>query len=220
MTTSASPAVVEVYADVLCPFTHVGLRRLVARRTDLGVTTPVFRVHAWPLEVVNGEPLAASLVAEEVEEIREHVAPDLFGGFDASRFPSTSLPALALAARGYREDDDTGERCSVALRDALFEQGLDISDDAVLATIADDIGIGGATPEDEAAVGADLEQGRARGVVGSPHFFVGTDGFFCPSLDIHRDDEDHLQVAFDPTGFAAFTDRCFGHPGRLDAVAD
>jgi 2-hydroxychromene-2-carboxylate isomerase len=214
------PSVVEVYADVLCPFTHVGLRRLVARRTELGRTTPVLLVHAWPLEVVNGEPLAAATVEEEVAVIRARVAPDLFRGFDESRFPSTSLPALALAARAYRAGADAGERCSLALRDALFEQRLDISEPTVLATIADSLGITGATPEDAAAVTADLEEGRSRGVVGSPHFFVGSDGFFCPSIDIHRDADDHLQVAFDPAGFAAFTDQCFVGAGRLDAVAD
>jgi predicted DsbA family dithiol-disulfide isomerase len=218
--TGEPPPVVEVYADVLCPFTHVGLCRLVARRAELGLTTPILRVHAWPLEVVNDEPLAAATVAEEVAVLRERVAPDLFRGFDESRFPSSSIPALALAARAYRESDELGERASLAVRDALFERNLDISDAAVLGTIANAVALDAAVATDVAAVTADLEQGRARGVVGSPHFFVDTDGFFCPSLDIHRDEDDNLQVAFDPTAFAAFTDRCFGEPGRLDAVAD
>jgi len=180
----------------------------------------VLRVHAWPLEVVNREPLAAATVAEEVVELRERVASDLFHGFDESRFPSTSLPALALAARAYRDGDDAGERCSIALRDALFERGLDISDPDALATIAADVGIDAATPADDASVTADFEQGRARGVVGSPHFFVETEDFFCPSLDIHRDDDDNLRVAFDPVAFEAFTARCFGEAGRLDPVVD
>ena len=34
------PHSIEVFADVLCPFTHVGLRRLVARRTELGRDDP------------------------------------------------------------------------------------------------------------------------------------------------------------------------------------
>jgi predicted DsbA family dithiol-disulfide isomerase len=208
--TGEPPPFVEVYADVLCPFTHVGIRRLVVHRTELALETPVLRVHAWPLELVNGEPVAAAMVAEEVEVIRERVAPDLFRGFDKSRFPSTSLPALALAARAYREGDDEGERCSLALREGLFERGLDISDAAVLATIADSVGIDAASPADVAAVTTDLEEGRTRGVVGSPHFFVDADGFFCPSLDIRRDENDTLHVEFDPSAFAAFTDRCFG----------
>ena len=35
---------------------------------------------------------------------------------------------------------------------------------------------------------ADWEEGRCRGVVGSPYFFLGREGFFCPSLDIERVD--------------------------------
>ena len=30
--------------------------------------------------------------------------------------------------------------------------------------------------------------GASRGVAGSPHFFVGGEGWFCPSLDISHDD--------------------------------
>ena len=62
--------------------------------------THVVRVKAWPLELVNGEPLAAALVAEEGPTLRAQVAPDLFEGFDRSRFPTTSLPAMALAGCG------------------------------------------------------------------------------------------------------------------------
>ena len=57
---------IEVFADVVCPFTHVGLRRLVDRRDELGASA-VLRVRAWPLELINGEPLAADLVAERYE---------------------------------------------------------------------------------------------------------------------------------------------------------
>src|SRR5206468_3084962 len=51
-------AVIEVFADVRCPFTHVGLTRFVARRHELGRREPRLRVRAWPLELVNGEPLS------------------------------------------------------------------------------------------------------------------------------------------------------------------
>ncbi len=36
----------------------------------------------------------------------------------------------------------------------------------------------------ESAVRTDWERGKARGVQGSPHFFVANQGWFCPSLDI------------------------------------
>jgi hypothetical protein len=103
--------VIEVFADVSCPFTHVELRRLVARRAAEGHATPVLVVRAWPLELVNGQPLDPGFVAEEVGALREQVAPDLFAGFDPAAFPVTSIPALALAHAAYAVDAPTGERC-------------------------------------------------------------------------------------------------------------
>src|SRR5690348_5100333 len=94
------PKVVEVFADIRCPFTHVGLRRLVEMRRKSGADF-VLRVRAWPLELVNGEPLDPDFIAEEVEELQEQVAPDLFRGFDVAKFPGSSLPALRLAVRAY-----------------------------------------------------------------------------------------------------------------------
>ena len=203
---------VEVFADVLCPFTHVGLLRLVERRAELGRDAPVLQVRAWPLELVNGRPLAADAVAEEVVELTASVAPGLFAGFDPARFPATSLPALALAARARRSGLDIGERCSLALRHALFEEGRDISDSEELARIASECGIEGARGEDHAAVLADLERGRSLGVVGSPHFVVNGVGMFCPGLEIGRVDG-KLHITLNVEGFASLAERCFGTAG-------
>ncbi len=198
---------IEVFADVLCPFTHVGLRRLLDRRRELG-STAVLRVRAWPLELVNGEPLAAALVAEEIHELREQIAPDLFVGFDATRFPTTSLPALALAAAAYRRSPSVGELVSLALRHTLFEKGRDIAAADVLADIARAHDVGPATAGDRATVDADWEEGRRRGVEGSPYFFVEGDGFFCPGLDVKRIGE-RLRIASDPAHFERFLARAF-----------
>ena len=48
---------VEVFADVLCPFTHVGLHTLSDRRGERGLDEPRLRIRAWPLELINGRPL-------------------------------------------------------------------------------------------------------------------------------------------------------------------
>ena len=56
---------IEVFADVVCPFTHVGLRRLRGARPEGNGTK--FLVRAWPLEWVNGTPLAAELVGREID---------------------------------------------------------------------------------------------------------------------------------------------------------
>ncbi len=202
---------IEVFADILCPFTHVGLRRLVDRRVAAGRTTPVLHVRAWPLELVNGEPLDGEFVGEEIVALREEVAPDLFSGFDAARFPSTSLPALTLVAAAYRRDAQLGEHVSLRLRNALFEEGADIGDLEVLAEMATADGLDAPEVGDHDAITADLDEGRRRGVQGSPQFFLGSEGFFCPSLEIARV-AGHLQVAFDPAGFEQFARQALDEP--------
>jgi predicted DsbA family dithiol-disulfide isomerase len=188
---------VEVYADVWCPFAHVGLRRLVQHRDRTGAGF-VIRARAWPLELINGRPLDAALVAEEVDAIRRQVAPDLFAGFDPDRFPRSTLPALRLAAAAYDRDVESGERVSLLLRDALFEHGRDIGRRDELQRVADAAGVPGLLAPVQ-AVTEEWREGRRRGVVGSPHFFVAGADFFCPSLDIRRVG-DHLEVAADPAG--------------------
>jgi predicted DsbA family dithiol-disulfide isomerase len=199
---------IEVFADVACPFTHVGLRRLVERRRALARDDVRLVVRAWPLELVNGAPMDPVFIAEEVDEIREQSAPEMFVAFRPEVFPSTSLPALALVAAGYRRSRTEGEVLSLLLREALFEHGVDIADPAVLGRIAaaHDLVVG---DDDHDAVRADLRTGAARGVIGSPHFFTPTGDFFCPALDVRRDDEGRLQVHTDPDAFDAFVDSCF-----------
>ena len=171
-------------------------------------------VRAWPLELVNGEPLGADLVAEEIQALRESVAPDLFAGFNRERFPSTSLPALTLAASAYRRDIRTGEQVSLALRTALFEEGRDIGDPAELAAIAHAVAMEHPGAEGKQAIQDDWQEGRRRGVVGSPHFFVDNRGFFCPALAISRVG-DRLRIATDRDGFAAFLATVFASPSQI-----
>lgn len=184
--------VIQVYADVWCPFAHVGLHRVRQRRDEVGADA-VLRVLPWPLELVNGKPMDAGFIGEEVDDIRSQVAPDLFQRFDAAAFPTTTLPVLALVEAAYEVDLATGERASLAVRDALFEQGRDVGDPAVLAELAAEFGVAAPTAAHDAAVLAAYDDGRARGVVGSPHFFTPDGAFFCPALDIRRVDG-HLQI--------------------------
>lgn len=206
---SGAASMVEVFADVCCPFTHVGLRRFVEIREQLGRHDVGLVVRAWPLELVNGKPLEASFVAEEVEVLRRAVAPDLFRGFIPEQFPSTSLPALALAAAAYRQSAATGEAVSLELRDLLFEQGVDISTPVVLDEVARRHGIR-IDDRDRGSVHSDLAEGRERGVVGSPHFFTSGGAFFCPSLQVTRDEAGELRVKVDQDALGAFIRSCFG----------
>ncbi len=204
--------VLEVFADVSCPFTHVGLRRFVEQRSNRARPDVVLRVRAWPLELVNGSPLDPAFIAEEVDELRAQVAADLFVGFDQAAFPTSSIPAMALASAAYDHSDLAGERVSLALRQALFDEGRNIAEEAVLAQVAASAGLELPTDVGDATVRADWAAGVARDVIGSPHFFVDEhdeEGFFCPSLDIARDDAGHLHIQSDPTELTVFFDKIF-----------
>ena len=200
--------VVQVFADVGCPFTHVGLRRFQAYRQEQGKTEPILRVRAWPLELVNGRALNGPSLLPKIAALRADVAADLFVGFDEHRFPATTLPAMAAEAAAYRHGLEVGERFSLAVRSALFEDGLDVSDAAVLRSLREAHGVVEPTNADLSAVRNDFADGKRRGVSGSPHFFTAAGDFFCPSLDIEHD-ADGYAVSFDVAGFQRFVSAAF-----------
>jgi predicted DsbA family dithiol-disulfide isomerase len=198
--------VIDVYADIWCPFTHLGLRRFVERRDQEGADLRL-RVYPWPLELVNGKPLDPDFIGEEIDDLRAQVSPGLFTGFRAETFPTTTLPALALVESAYAVDLAIGEVVSLLLRTELFEHGHDISDAEVLAEVAAEAGLPPAGEENRSAVEAGWEAGKERGVVGSPHFFTPSGDFFCPVLDIKRVDG-HLAIKPDVPAFEAFVAAC------------
>src|SRR5262249_41580517 len=99
---------VEVYADIVCPFTHFALRRFAEARAARGLTTPL-RVRAWPLEWVNGAPLDPQLAAREIGALESSVAHELFFGFDEQKFSRSSIHALGLVSAAYDAGDAIGE---------------------------------------------------------------------------------------------------------------
>ena len=217
LSTTPGP-VIEVFADIWCPFAHVGLQTIHAERARAGREDVTIWVRAWPLELVNGAPLEASTTGDHVDELREQVAPDLFRHFDITRFPSSTLDALALANRAYRVDPYVGELVSFALRRALFEEAQDLSDTITLEHIAHTLGVAMPDDSDHAGVVADWHEGERRGVLGSPHFFCGDDDVFCPSLDITKGPVKGVSVVKDTSRLTAFRARCLGQPGQQSIV--
>ncbi len=211
MSTTTMP-VIEVFADIWCPFAHVGLRAIEEQRARTGRTDVAIWVRAWPLELVNGAPLDPAVTWEHADDLREQVAPTMFRNLDVDRFPSSTLDALALANRAYRTDLQLGERVSFALRDALFEEGRDISDQATLEYLARDLGVVMPHDTDRADVVADWHEGGRRGVLGSPHFFCGDTDVFCPSLDITKDPVEGVSVIRDVSRLTEFLQRCMAQP--------
>jgi 2-hydroxychromene-2-carboxylate isomerase len=203
---------VEVFADIGCPFAHVGLRRLVAARAAAGRTAgdaPIL-VRAWPIEWVNESGWDAAFIAAEVAELRRAAAADLFAGFDETTFPTTTIPALQLGLWGYGADPAVGEAVALHLRDVLFEEGRDPGSADVRDELRARFRLTGAPPGPE-AVHADWEEGRSLGVIGSPHFFLRDLDFFCPALDVGHH-AGHLRVEADPRRFAQLTDAWLAGP--------
>lgn len=208
----ATMRTVEVFADILCPFTHVGLRTLIDRRGHHGLTEPRLRIRAWPLELINGKPLDPHHIAAEISALRASVRPDLFAGFSVDSFPKTSMTAFALTAAADRTGDPAlVEDVGIALRNAVFEEGLDIGLPEVVEPLAERFGLEPLDAEaTSAAVRADWDEGRTRGVIGSPHFFTGDGGsWFCPSLAISRDEVGDFVIAW-KQDTEAFVDHVFG----------
>lgn len=184
---------IEVFADIWCPFAHVGIHEVFSERERAGRSGVAIIVRSWPLELVNGVAMDPHKVATNAEALREQVAPDLFAHVDPSNFPTTTIPALALAAAGYRRDNPTGEAISLALRHALFEEGRNIGELDVLDDIArsHELDMADTTVVD---VITEWQLGQRLGVMGSPHFFSAERNVFCPVLDISRDSTGELQL--------------------------
>ncbi len=197
---------VEVFADITCPFTHVGLKQVCRHVAEMSEPCEVI-VRAWPLEWVNGAPLDVDAVMVKAAALSEQLGVDDFSGLRADRWPVSTIGALELAATAYERDAATGLAVSLELRAALFEQGVDIGDPDALTLIAAAHHLTSPSPAAGAAVQADYDLGLSRGVRGSPHFFVGTDGFFCPALELGHDLDGHLTARFDADMLADFFSR-------------
>lgn len=198
---------IEVFADIWCPFAYVGLVQLQAVRDELAPSLPIV-VRAWPLELVNGVPLDPRTVAEEVADLRAQVVPELFAGLDPDHFPATTIPALGLVAAAAQQGLSLGESLGMTLRRWIFEEGRDVSDPRVLAEAGRAASIQVPPAEwSRAAVDTEHALGRARGVKGSPHFFVGTSESFCPTLRIARSGA-HLHIAMQRERLRSWLSSC------------
>jgi len=206
---SAKPAqVIEVFADVTCPFTHVGLASLAEQLRRRGPHVGIW-VRSWPLEWVNGRPMDPHAAFEHAMELRDQVAPGSFKTLDASMFPPTTIPALALSVKAYKVGMDVGQALSFEVRNWLFEQGRNVADPDTLKELATKFDLDAPDPDDYATVVAEWKEGRERGVQGSPHFFCGGTNAFCPSMDISsNDDGSDMTIERTMGRLAEFLDGC------------
>jgi 2-hydroxychromene-2-carboxylate isomerase len=200
---------IEVFADIWCPFAYVGLRMIRDFRNSVGAHNTHIIVRSWPLELINGEPMDPAKAKNNCEALRNQIAPNAFSCVNADTFPISTLDALTLVAHAYRTNAELGERAAFRVREALFEEGRDISDSVVLDDLARELGVPDYADPNHSSVLADWEEGKTRGVVGSPHFFHGTVGTFCPSLQMSRSPETGLTIHTDSTRLQEFLQQCF-----------
>jgi predicted DsbA family dithiol-disulfide isomerase len=209
LTSAQGSPVIEVFADIWCPFTHVGLKLLAGQLGERGRQDVTIRVRSWPLEWVNGRPMDPQATLDHIHELRDQVPTALFAGFDPSTVPRSTVSDLALVARAYGADPALGQALSFEVRDWLFERGLDVSEPDTLSALAQSSGLGPPDPDDYGAVVSDWKDGRRRDVAGSPHFFCAGMSVFCPSLDISRHPRSgDMTIRTNLSRLEAFLDGC------------
>ena len=143
-------------------------------------------------------------MAVNIAALRDQLDVDCFKGFDVDLFPTTTIPALNLCADGYGRDAKTGLEVSLAVRNAVFEEGLDVGRLEVLAKIAAKYELPAPSIEPSQAVLDEYADGKAHGVRGSPDFYMGDAEFFCPALDLDHDEDGRLLAGFNIEGFETF----------------
>lgn len=181
----------DVYSDVVCPWCYVGLKRLrmaeamLAGEVELQVRWKPFQLDPTiPAQGVDHDAYLTRKFgsAEAFRAGRERVAEEgrksgIAFDFAAITISPNTLKAHALAA--WAEKQGVAPRIVEALFAAYFEHGRDLSDDSVLAEIAEEEGADGdaafaqisASPN-AAAISAEIAAASRLGINSVPCFVI------------------------------------------------
>lgn len=213
---SAPPVVVPtgtnavvVYSDLRCPWAFVGVRRLLAAVERRGVASELHVDHRWfPLDD-EAMPTDAEAVDRKLRAIRD-LEPDAdwhdWVGSDRT-FPGSSELAEAWVQAAKSASPAASTALDLAVRTGLFERGLDIGDEAVLADLA-----AGIDDLDVEAVRSEVASGRPAAelerhaelaesdLVPASPTIVLADGttWTNPGIEFHTDDGAPVVDADDP----------------------
>ena len=166
-----------VFSDLHCPWAYVFSIRLRRARTAVGEPPVAWR--CWPLELVNDRGTPWETISQEIPVLTQ-LEPDHFAPPRRQTWPSTLLPAMeALKVAGELGGPEAADRYDEAARRAFFLDRRDLSIRPTLAEIAAETGLDRARFLDafdggghRRSVVADWEEGRRRGVEGSPQVFL------------------------------------------------
>lgn len=166
-----------VFSDLHCPWAYVFSIRL--RRARAGVGQPPVAWRCWPLELVNERGTPWDSLSQEIPVLTQ-LEPDHFAPPRRETWPSTMLPAMeALKVAGELGGPQAADRFDEVARRAFFLDRRDLSIRPTLLDLAAGAGLdreafqvafdGGGHRR---GVIADWQEGRRRGVEGSPHAFL------------------------------------------------
>ena len=177
---------VDIVSDVMCPWCIVGFKQL---EQALGMTGTGAYIRWHPFELnpgmaAEGQNLAEHIMekygsnAEQSRQARAHLTSlgtDLgfsFNFSDDSRIVNTFAAHQLL---GWAQGHGKQHPLKLALFDAHFTQGLDVSKPEVLVDVAETVGLDRAAAEEVLSSGSQAEETRAhqqfwtsRGVSGVP----------------------------------------------------
>lgn len=192
---------IVVFADIGCPWAHVAVHRLHETRAALGLEDRVvFDPHAFPLEVLNGQPTPKNVLDAEIP-VTGALAPG--AGWQMwqrpeHEYPVTMLPALEAVHAAKEQGPKVAEGLDRALRRGFFGESRNVSMRHEILEIAATVpGL------DVDALARALDDGRARAalaedreiastdrVTGSPHLFLpGGQSVHNPGIEMHWEGE-------------------------------
>ena len=96
---------------------------------------------AFPLGLIDQSPPPRNVLEQEwwlaaLQEPRARFRP-----FTGKRFPTTTLPAFDAAKAADHQGEALGERYDLRVREAFFNDSLDIGDPSVLTALASEVGL-------------------------------------------------------------------------------
>lgn len=188
---TATPPRVECFYDCSSPWTYLAFHHLQALGRELGLPIdwrPVLvggifnavnpSVYAFR---ENGVPAKQAYLRKDLQDWARHSG--LAISFPPTVFPVNSVKAMRAAL--WLQPQGQLEAWSRAVFEAYWGRDEDISQDAVLARIAQGLGLdvpalaaAVAAPEQKAALKANTDEAVARGAFGSPTVFVGGDDMY------------------------------------------
>lgn len=167
------PGTIQVWSDLLCPFTHVALLRLRRARTRLGLDGVVVLEHrTFPLELFDGPHPRRGTDTEAVGVGRLEPGEFRVWGGPEDQYPHSVLLAAEAVHAAAQQGPHAAEELDLALRRAFWASSRSIGHRQGVLDVAAELPDG---VLDVTALAAALDDGRCRSAVTADHAVARTD---------------------------------------------